>query len=55
MNLNCSLKKKTNQPLRGARQSHKHETIFIFLSNALKCTKEQLRFIKDIQSSLQFE
>lgn len=55
MNLNCSLEKKTYQPLHGARQSDKHEIIFTFLSSALKYTKEQLRFIKDIQSLLQFE
>lgn len=55
MNLNCSLERKTNQPLRGARQSYKHGIIFTFLSNALKYTKEQLRFIKDIQSHLQYE
>lgn len=55
MNLNCTLKKKSNQPLGDARKSDKHGIIFTFLSSALRYTKEQLRLIKDIQSLVEFE
>lgn len=47
--------KETDQKLSGARQSYKHEIIFTFLTNDLKYTKEQLRFIKVIQSHFQLE